>query len=145
MDPFPEESARLARIAVGEARNGRGTLAGAMLPLTRAEDAEPGTQACVDATGCYWESPVDALYGGVLGLCGCGFSVHIRMDLRALLLSRETPGVGLRPLPELSDPSPLYREVLLHLLTDAGLLEHGSTVVGSWLTELGLRWKLALS
>lgn len=107
----------------------REELAAAMLPLT-SDGGPPDSHPVLDATGTSWTSAAEALRIGVLGLCGCGFE-GITRDLVALLDDVEAA--------DLLDGD-AYREVLLHLLDDAGLLEHGGNVRYSWRTPLGDSW-----
>lgn len=73
-----------------------------------------------------------------LGACGCG-QHHARLELARDVLAGTTDEQWVRP----PDESPLA-EWFLHLLDHADLIDHGSSIRTSWLTEKGRRFLAVL-
>lgn len=131
-----------------------------MLPLTH--DPEPDRpRQVIDASELTWETPEDALVIGLLDLCGCGMADAIGQDMAAWLRHRRdvhaayaehskthsvgtpgwlTPDPTTLPVDPLADKPHEYADLIGHVLTRAGLAEHGGSVGGSWLTLLGEQW-----
>ena len=87
----------------------------------------------IDQNGVSWKSPYDWLWSGILEACGCGSSDELsKIAFKVLQLFS---------LPHEERKWSVYDkqkyEILAHWLDSKGLLEHGSSVAGSWLTELG--------
>lgn len=80
-----------------------------------------------DPTGTTWDSYEQYVTIGLCGLCGCGRN-SIKADIIAVLRDTEQ-------LVEVPDTE--YYELMLHLLDDKELVEHGTSVRGSWLTDRG--------
>ena len=81
----------------------------------------------LDPDGTTWNSYESSITIGLCGLCGCGRE-SIKDDLIAII--RDTDEIVKIP----DDP---YHELLLHVLDHADLLEHGTSIRGSWLSEKG--------
>lgn len=81
----------------------------------------------VDPNGVTWDSYEQYVSIGLCGLCGCGRE-SIKADLVAIL--RDTDRL-------VDVPDTPYHELMLHLLDDKGLLDHGTSISGSWLTDKG--------
>lgn len=86
-----------------------------------------------DQDGCHWDSVSSWFWGGVLGGCGCGSSEELGEMAVKLLKHFATPHME-RKL-DLYD-SEAY-EILAHWMSEKDLIEHGTSVGGSWLTEKG--------
>lgn len=71
----------------------------------------------------------------VMGFCGC-YSDDLFSDIMAVLRKFEKKPCLYYDAINLDGPDK-YKEMILHVMTDKGLLEHGSSVRGSWLTERG--------
>lgn len=88
----------------------------------------------VDSNGCSWESPEQFVMVGILGACGCGDSDEYGM--LAIEVLRQIPLTY-----EEKKANGFYEDktkgLMLFFLDEAGLIEHGSSVNGSWLTENG--------
>ena len=86
----------------------------------------------IDQDGLYWDSYAQYIALGLCGLCGCGDDT-IKDDL----IQRITHHEEIKQ----DDPdywfSDKYNELLLHILNNARIMEHGSTVCGCWLTPFG--------
>lgn len=102
---------------------------------------DPANGALVGPDGCHYDTESAAVYFGALGLCGCGTPE----DVHALLLDclrqfKGGPGVGggVDGIERLvAERSAVAAEFIAHFLDRAELLEHGTSVFGSWLTERG--------
>lgn len=86
-----------------------------------------------DIRECYYESPAYFLWFYILNGCGCGSSDNL-MELAWQVFvdfaeDREEEKLGLYDKPE--------REILAHWLDSKGLIEHGTSIRWSWLTEDG--------
>jgi hypothetical protein len=81
----------------------------------------------IDNEGVTWGSYEDYVVTGLCGLCGCADS-DIEEDLLAIL--RSPDGV-------IDIERDKYHELLLHVLDNADLLEHGTSIRYSWLNEKG--------
>lgn len=129
-----------------------------LLPLRH--DPSPGLERQVqDATGCWHESPEEALCIGLLDLCGCGLSETVFEDIVAWLRHRRDshaacaaaraanpdawaiePGAITFPPDPLKGKPEEYGHLIGYVLTRADLAEHGGSVGGSWPTQAGLDW-----
>jgi len=99
-----------------------------MLSLTK--DLDDGY---IDQDGLHYDTPAEWLWIGILGGCGCGSAEHFAEESVRLLTDFATP-MELRK--NLAYDSEFY-ELLAHWIDSVGLIEHGTTVRGSWLTEKG--------
>lgn len=113
-----------------------------LLPLIPTEGwDEDSINAVIDADGTTWSSPFDALVGGVLGFCGCGYGDQRNQDIHDVLFAVGADAKS-RDLPEHLDEN--YVELILCVLDNEGLVDHGTTIAHSWLTPLGEQWVAAL-
>jgi hypothetical protein len=87
----------------------------------------------VDQNGVSWDSPKDWLFMGVLGGCGCGSSDELAQLAMNVLDNYALPHDE-RTLRVYDD---MTLEVLAHWIDSKGLIEHGSSIGGSWLSPLG--------
>ena len=83
--------------------------------------------------GCWYESPQDYLWVGVLGGCGCG-SGNLPERAYEVLNNFGKPHMAEDRFRVYDDPA---NEVIAHWLDSKGLIEHGGSVGGSWLTKKG--------
>ena len=67
-------------------------------------------------------------------LCGCGSPSVAMTALRDLLQSYGSQVDGFRYLGNDVDPQ---EYLLVNILDDRGLLDHGSSIYGAWITEKG--------
>ncbi len=87
-----------------------------------------------DEDGCYHEDGL-SLIGEWLGFCGCGNPQAAFTYVRDILeLYDQRPGWEACTDYFESDGE-MY--TILYLLTDKGLMDHGTTVTSGWLTEKG--------
>lgn len=77
-----------------------------------------------------YDSPEEYLFIGILGGCGCGTSEEIAKDVMTLLLE-----ISKGEREKIYEDS--YNELIAHMLDSKDLIEHGSQIGGSWLTEKG--------
>lgn len=83
--------------------------------------------------GCWYESPAEYLWIGILGGCGCGSSDLPNIAVEVLRnFGREHMSKNRFSVYDKSE-----YEVIAHWLDSKELIEHGSSVNGSWLTEKG--------
>jgi hypothetical protein len=83
--------------------------------------------------GCWYDSPEEYLWVGIMGGCGCGSSDEIAE------LAHEILGHFGKPFDErkLKIYDKIEYEIIAHWLDSKELIEHGSSVGGSWLTDKG--------
>jgi hypothetical protein len=86
-----------------------------------------------DDLGVSYDSPMEFLWLGVLGGCGCGRSeVLAESAWRVLSRLHDHHATG-APFKGWS----LAAELLAHWMNDKDLIEHGTGLSGAWLTDLG--------
>ena len=104
-------------------------------------------------SGCYYDTTLDAFYIGHLGFCGCGkprdeqrFMLKVLSAIaKRSYENRHMTGVNdvelwTKNSDEISDlfsNNGTFEHHYLQWLDSLHLLEHGSTVYGSWLNDLG--------
>jgi hypothetical protein len=105
--------------------------------------------------GIDYPNEIQLIHYALLRLCGCGDPAEAHNVCRDVLecFDRRDPlGVKWINAPEAAERIVRERpgaavEVLAHLFTHLGLLEHGGAVGGSWLTDnvywLSVNWKFA--
>lgn len=107
---------------------------------------DPSNGMLVAPSGCHYETERDALWIEVIEGCGCG-SPEEAFDLAHDIVACFKRGPGdvwrdaeadVRRLVE-ANPS-LAAHLILHLLDHTDLMEHGSSIGGSWLTGMGERF-----
>jgi hypothetical protein len=94
----------------------------------------PDDDGFEDQDGTFWESRGAWLFTGILGGCGCGSSDEMRALAVEVLTLFATPHEARR----WSVYDRTEAEVMAHWLDSKGLLEHGSSIAGSWLTDKGM-------
>lgn len=81
--------------------------------------------------GCEYDTAAEYLWVGVLGGCGCGdvrnpqLAVDVLAYFATDLLARDSAAFTWE------------YEIVAHWFDSVGLLEHGSSIRGSWLTDKG--------
>ncbi len=92
----------------------------------------------IDVNGISYENYREYFLLELCGLCGCTDS-ELEIDiLHVFQLYAETkPGESLYYDKIFSTEPRKYVELILHILTKANLLEHGTSVRGSWITKKG--------
>lgn len=101
-------------------------------PFTLINDGD-GEFAYIDQDGVSHTSPSQWLFTGIMGGCGCGSSEEFADEALKLLNNFALPH-DKRNMDAYSDR---FTELLAHWLDSAGLIEHGSNIGGSWLSEKG--------
>lgn len=121
-----------------------------LLPLRSTPEFSFDDEKCVtDAKGITWGSAASALTMGVFDLCGCGYADDRGQDFVDVLkavrdrwdTTEEAKGQPTK-MPERIGQ--MYGELILNLLDSAELVQHGGSVGGSWLTDLGRAWLAAI-
>jgi hypothetical protein len=112
---------------------------------------DPKNGFLIGPDGCHYDNEHQAAHFGLLRLCGCGSPEDAYNFCREALACFDRRGCHDKPpkrdwinaedaLKKLIQDRPDdAAHVLAHLLTHLGLLEHGSSVGGSWLTDNGAR------
>lgn len=104
---------------------------------------DPDSGMLVGPDGCHYENEHKVHLHAVLNLCGCGNPVEAYNFCRDALILFDRRGNGPwidaeEALRELIAAKPdVAAHVFAHVLTHLKVLEHGSTVGGSWLTDKG--------
>lgn len=88
----------------------------------------------LDQDGVSWDTPLGWLWSGILGGCWCGSSEELANDA-FIVLSLFATDKSFEKRQEIYD-HPEY-EVIAHWMDKEGLIEHGTSVAGSWLTDKG--------
>lgn len=99
--------------------------------LTRVESGEFGL---LDQDECSWNTVEDWLFIGILGGCGCGSSEEFGKAAVSLLEFFATDILERKGSIYENDG---FRELLAHWFDSKDLIEHGSSINGSWLTDKG--------
>lgn len=95
-----------------------------------------GVNEYLDRDGVTWPSYEDYIFVGLLGYCGC-YDDELFSDVLAVFKAFDEGCCYYTDI-RVEGP-PRYKELILHDLTRAGLLEHGTSVRASWLTDAGRR------
>ena len=110
---------------------------------------DPANEMWIGPDGAHYDELWEARSIGVLGMCGCGAPEEAFNFLREVLSICDRRGVHDDPptrewidaeaaIENLVKAKPdIVAHVLLHLLTDKDVIEHGGSVSGSWLTPSG--------
>ena len=91
------------------------------------EDWFAGNYEYTDNKGVSWNSPQERFVIGLCGICGCGLD-QIKYDIIQVF-------IDIAEDRQIKDTK--YNELILNVLTHADLLEHGTGIHGSWLTDKG--------
>lgn len=100
---------------------------------------DPSNEMLLGPDGCHYDNAVQAYYFGVLKFCGCGRPEDVLTLLRDALAAYciadwdEKKGAVDALLPMSCPISLNYK----YWLDSLGLIEHGSSVYGSWITDHG--------
>jgi len=76
---------------------------------------------------CSWDSPDEWLVIGLCGLCGCG-----RNDVKEDIVNIFCKIAERQDIEQTK-----YNELIMHVLDNANLIEHGTSIYYSWLTIKG--------
>jgi hypothetical protein len=91
----------------------------------------------IDQDGVAWSSPQEWFFIDILGGCGCGRSATFATEAVDLLRYFGDAAQKPKKLDERS-------ELLAHWFDSRDLIEHGTVIGGSWLTEKGKQVLAAL-
>ena len=94
-----------------------------------------------DRDNCFWEG--DDEHPGVwhwyfieiMGFCGC-YDAELMEDVIATIRAFDAENPPYYSALPVSGPDK-YRELILHAMDNAGLIEHDTSIRGSWLTDKG--------
>lgn len=106
------------------------------------KETDTGDHDYVDQDGCWWDSPADWLWIGILGACGCGSREYISA-LAVEVLTYFATDFDKRTGRIYDDANP-SKEILAHWMDSKDLIEHGTSINGSWLNETGKQVYAAL-
>lgn len=91
----------------------------------------------------------EEIYFSELGMCGCGNPEDVKKFLYALIknhkdykdekISYESMSENRSKIISETNPDIIF-EFVFHVLEHSGLVEHGSSVYGSWFTDKGERF-----
>lgn len=94
-----------------------------------------GEFAYKDQDGVCWDTPTRWLFTGILGGCGCG-SADDFGDKAFRLLAHFNSEPSQRDW-AIFDENGGFFELMAHWFDDKDLIEHGSSISGSWLSAKG--------
>ena len=86
--------------------------------------------------GCHVDDPKEYLWFAVLKGCGCGSSNYF-IELAWNVIDYFSQGFDERKSGYIYDEKHMENELMAQWLDSAGLLEHGTSVGGSWLSDEG--------
>lgn len=87
----------------------------------------------IDQDGCSYDTPAEWLWTEIMGGCGCGSADAFGKRAIKLLEHFSTP----HEERDYSIWDNDFYELMAHWFNSLELIEHGSIVTGSWLTEKG--------
>ena len=97
---------------------------------TLTKKGDTGERDWVDQSGCHWDDPADWFFVDILGGCGCG-TTSVPERAVSLLEYFATDHMQRTYKMDLTD------EVIAHWFDSHDLIEHGTSIYGSWLTDKG--------
>lgn len=97
--------------------------------------SEYGDHDYLGHDGCNYDSPEDYVWIAVLGGCGCGYADRYGELAIELLRYFNTPHMERDR--EFWQKDEFETELMAHWLDNKDLLEHGTSIGGSWLSESG--------
>jgi len=86
-----------------------------------------------DQDGVSWDSPLSWLWCGIMGGCGCGSSDTLQELAFEVLELFSKPHKDR----DFSVYDKIEYEIIAHWLDNVGMIEHGSSIGGAWLSEEG--------
>ncbi len=106
---------------------------------------DPSNGMLVGPDGAHYENEKQVFHFSVLGMCGCGDpegAYNFLLNVLKLADRRAKQADGWVDLEAevaaaLRNDPDMAAHVLLHFLTERDVIEHGGSVGGSWLTDLG--------
>lgn len=86
-----------------------------------------------------FKNELEAIYLSEMNMCSCGNPEDVRDFLFSCLCAqRDKDFIDLDKVTELVKQNPsIVAEFIVHFLDSQGLVEHGSSVFGCWLTSFG--------
>lgn len=101
-------------------------------------ERDPANGCLIGPDGCHYDTEADAMYSGVLGLCGCGDPEAVHRLLIDCLRAHVGLGNPVERIEKIVRSNPeIVAEFIGHFLGSKGLTDHGSSVYGAWLTKRG--------
>jgi len=107
-------------------------------------NTDPSNDMLVGPGGCHYDTEAEIMYFDHLGLCGCGnpADVHKFLVDACETFDRDTHGYkGDGPIEKITglvqENPEIVAEFVAHFLDQRNFLDHGSSVYGSWLSDLG--------
>jgi len=92
----------------------------------------------VGSDGCHYDNKKEAIYFAEIGLCGCGNPEDVHKFLLDCMKATDGNIIDYKKVSKLiSDNPDTVTQFVLHFLDSISFTEHGSSVYGSWLTDLG--------
>ncbi len=105
---------------------------------------DPDNDMILGADGCHYDTIPEAAYGSFLELCGCGNPEDIHLVLIEILQAQRDDHESLIDIDKVAviveKNKDQIAEMVLHVLERANLIEHGTSVRGSWPTERGYQF-----
>jgi hypothetical protein len=104
---------------------------------------DPENGCLIGPDGCHYDTEQDVYHFAVLGLCGCGRPDEAYNFVRDVLakLDRRGDGPWINAEDAIAldiDANPkMAAHAILHLLANLNVMEHGGSVGGSWLNDMG--------
>lgn len=98
---------------------------------------DEGSGDFIAPDGVHYDDPQELMYHWGLGLCGCGRPHDVHQILIDCLKCFDE-GDGINDIAKIVTERPkAAAEFIAHFLDQRSLTEHGGSVYGSWLTDLG--------
>lgn len=99
---------------------------------------DPRNDCLVGPDGCHYETEQEAMFVGQLHICNCGMPENEHAFVCELLQRTNGNILDTKRIETLvANHTAEATTLLLKFLTERNLLEHGSSIYGSWLTDRG--------
>lgn len=102
---------------------------------------DPMNDMLIGPDDCHYDTEAEAMYFNLKASCGCGRPCdvhHFLIDSLRQFEGENFPKPGVDAIKEVILKNPdIAAEFVAHYLSGEGLMEHGGSVYGSWLTDRG--------
>ena len=102
---------------------------------------DPENGMLIGPSGCHYDTEGEAMYYDQIGLCGCGSPTEVHkflLDCMAARADNYDNLIDLKKVQKIIEERPdIVAEMVVHFLDSRDLVEHGTSVYGSWPTDRG--------